>query len=76
MLDDCSAEDIVHGGKEKFLNKVQGIPRKKDNEPEFIDEMIQFKYFILQLQDAGKNKIVPAEELYKMIVGNMAQCNT
>ncbi|GFQ80029.1 uncharacterized protein TNCT_524151 [Trichonephila clavata] len=40
----------------------------KDIEPEFIDEMVQYKYFILQLEDAGK-KIVPAEESYKLIIG-------
>lgn len=44
----------------------------EDIEPEFIDEMVQYKYFILQLEDAGK-KIVPAEESYKLIIGNMAQ---
>ncbi|GBP96777.1 hypothetical protein EVAR_72063_1 [Eumeta japonica] len=44
----------------------------EDIEPEFIDEMVQYKYFILQLEDAGK-KIMPAEESYKLIIGNMAQ---
>ncbi|GFR16025.1 uncharacterized protein TNCT_100261, partial [Trichonephila clavata] len=39
----------------------------EDIEPEFIDEMVQYKYFILQLEDAGK-KIVPAEESYKLII--------
>ncbi|GBP93223.1 hypothetical protein EVAR_69506_1 [Eumeta japonica] len=44
----------------------------EDIEPEFIDEMVQYKYFILQLEDAGK-KIMPAEKSYKLIIGNMAQ---
>ncbi|GFR10080.1 uncharacterized protein TNCT_578021 [Trichonephila clavata] len=44
----------------------------EDIEPEFIDEMVQYKYFILQLEDDGK-KIVPAEESYKLIIGNQAQ---
>ncbi|GBP25060.1 Cytochrome b5 [Eumeta japonica] len=44
----------------------------EDIEPEFIDEMVQYKYFILQVEDAGK-KIIPAEESYKLIIGNMAQ---
>ncbi|GFR09767.1 uncharacterized protein TNCT_660611 [Trichonephila clavata] len=39
----------------------------EDIEPEFIDEMVQYKYFILQLEDAGK-KIVPDEESYKLII--------
>ncbi|GBP21477.1 hypothetical protein EVAR_12078_1 [Eumeta japonica] len=38
----------------------------EDIEPEFIDEMVQYKYFILQLEDAGK--IMPAEESYKLII--------
>ncbi|GBP84617.1 hypothetical protein EVAR_55321_1 [Eumeta japonica] len=40
----------------------------EDIEPEFIDEMVQYKYFILQLEDAGK-KNMPAEESYKLIIG-------
>ncbi|KAL4706096.1 hypothetical protein ACJJTC_017876 [Scirpophaga incertulas] len=44
----------------------------EDIEPEFIDEMVQYKYFILQLDDAGQ-KNMPAEESYKLIIGNMAQ---
>ncbi len=44
-----------------------------DIEPEFIDEMVHFKYFIKQLEDVGEDKIIPAEETYKLIVGNMAQ---
>ncbi|GBP12167.1 hypothetical protein EVAR_6352_1 [Eumeta japonica] len=39
----------------------------EDIEPEFIDEMVQYKYFILQLEDAGK-KIMPAEKSYKLII--------
>ncbi|GBP51432.1 hypothetical protein EVAR_37268_1 [Eumeta japonica] len=39
----------------------------EDIEPEFINEMMQYKYFILQLEDAGK-KIMPAEESYKLII--------
>ncbi|KAJ8728500.1 hypothetical protein PYW07_006196 [Mythimna separata] len=34
--------------------------------------MVQYKYFILQLDDAGQ-KNMPAEESYKLIIGNMAQ---
>lgn len=44
----------------------------EDIEPEFIDEMVQYKYFILQLDDAGQ-KNMPAEESYKLIIGNRAQ---
>ncbi|GFR18334.1 zinc finger MYM-type protein 1 [Trichonephila clavata] len=36
-------------------------------ESESIDEMVQYKYFILKLEDAGKI-IVPAEESYKLII--------
>ncbi|GFR14727.1 TTF-type domain-containing protein [Trichonephila clavata] len=39
----------------------------QDIESEFINEMVQYKYFILQLEDAGK-KIVPAEESYNLII--------
>ncbi|KAL4719164.1 hypothetical protein ACJJTC_014022 [Scirpophaga incertulas] len=39
----------------------------EDIEPEFIDEMVQYKYFILQLDDAGQ-KNMPAEESYKLII--------
>lgn len=47
----------------------------EDIESEFIDEMVHFKYFVLQLVDVGKNKIGPisAEESYKLIFDNMAQ---
>ncbi|GFR27305.1 uncharacterized protein TNCT_87801 [Trichonephila clavata] len=31
----------------------------EDIEPEFIDEMVQYKYFILQLEDAGKKLCLP-----------------
>ncbi|GFQ69566.1 TTF-type domain-containing protein [Trichonephila clavata] len=31
----------------------------EDIEPEFIDEMVQYKYFILQLEDAGKKMCLP-----------------
>ncbi|GFQ75665.1 dynamin-2 [Trichonephila clavata] len=39
----------------------------EDIEPEFIDEMVQYKYFLLQLEDARK-KTMPAEESYKLII--------
>lgn len=37
--------------------------------------LVNIKYFVLQLVDAGnvKDKIVPAEESYKLIFDNMAQ---
>lgn len=45
----------------------------EDIEHEFINEMVQFKYFVLQLEDAGKDNIVAAEESYKLILNNMVQ---
>lgn len=45
----------------------------EDIEREFINEMVQFKYFVLQLEDAGKDNIVAAEKSYKLILNNMVQ---
>ncbi|GBP26321.1 CD97 antigen [Eumeta japonica] len=77
--DDGAAEEVVFRGKRNFSTKSDAEIRQactkfkehyfEDIEPEFIDEMVQYKYFILQLEDAGK-KIMPAEESYKLIIVN------
>lgn len=43
----------------------------KDIEPGFINEMVYFKNFTLQLEDARINNIVPAGKSFKLIFDNM-----
>ncbi|CAH0405833.1 unnamed protein product [Chilo suppressalis] len=83
-LEAYSEIDSLFGFLTDFLKKPDEDIRKacskfkenycNDIEPEFIDEMVHFKYFVSQLEDTGnKEKNIPAEKSYKLIDGNMAQ---
>lgn len=64
--------------RQKTLRKNKACTKFEEHyseniELEFKDEMLQFKYLILHSEDAGKDTIVPVQELYKLIFGNMTQ---